>query len=97
MVYYFPEIHEINTKGTQYIAEEAKTIDAKMLYLSTDYVFDGKGTKPWQPDDKNYAPLNYYGQTKLEGVQAVSSILQRFLIVRIAWVFGLNGKTSLRQ
>lgn len=67
-----------------------------MLYLSTDYVFDGKGERPWQPDDKNYAPLNYYGLTKLEGELAVSSTLDKYFIVRIAWVFGLNGKNFIK-
>ena len=90
------KVHAINALGTQYIAEAAKKIDAKMLYLSTDYVFDGKGERPWEPDDKNYAPLNYYGQTKLEGEQAVSGLLSRLFIVRIAWVFGLNGKNFIK-
>ena len=71
-------------------------VDAKMLYLSTDYVFDGQGTRPWQPDDKNYAPLNVYGQSKLDGELAVSSTLEKFFIVRIAWVFGLNGKNFIK-
>ena len=91
-----PKVEAINHKGTQYIAEAAKCIDAKMLYLSTDYVFDGKGERPWQPDDKNYAPLNYYGQTKLEGERAVAENLEKFFIVRIAWVFGLNGKNFIK-
>ena len=90
------KVESINHLGTMYIAEAAKTVDAKMLYLSTDYVFDGKGERPWQPDDKNYAPLNYYGQTKLEGELAVSSILKKYFIVRIAWVFGLNGKNFIK-
>lgn len=91
-----PKVEAINHKGTQYIAEAAKAIDARMLYLSTDYVFDGKGTRPWQPDDKNYAPLNYYGQTKLEGEMAVAENLEKYFIVRIAWVFGLNGKNFIK-
>lgn len=91
-----PKVEAINHLGTQYIAEAAKEMGAKMLYLSTDYVFDGKGTRPWQPDDKNYAPLNYYGQTKLEGELAVSGTLEKFFIVRIAWVFGLNGKNFIK-
>ena len=86
----------VNHWGTKYIAEAAKAADAKLLYLSTDYVFDGKGTRPWQPDDKNYAPLNYYGQTKLEGEMAVAENLEKFFIVRIAWVFGLNGKNFIK-
>ena len=91
-----PKVHAINVDGTRYIAEAAKAIDAKMLYLSTDYVFDGKGDRPWQPDDKNYAPLNHYGQTKLEGEMAVAENLEKFFIVRIAWVFGLNGKNFIK-
>lgn len=90
------KVEAINHLGTKYMAEAAKSVDAKMLYLSTDYVFDGKGDRPWQPDDKNYAPLNYYGQTKLEGELAVSSTLDKFFIVRIAWVFGLNGKNFIK-
>ena len=91
-----PKVKAINVDGTRYIAEAAKAVDAKMLYLSTDYVFDGKGTRPWQPDDENYAPLNYYGQTKLMGEQAVSELLTKYFIVRIAWVFGLNGKNFIK-
>ena len=90
------KVHAINVDGTRYIAEVAKAVNAKMLYLSTDYVFDGKGERPWQPDDKNYAPLNYYGQTKLEGEMAVAENLDKFFIVRIAWVFGLNGKNFIK-
>ena len=90
------KVYAINVDGTRYIAEAAKVVGAKMLYLSTDYVFDGKGTRPWQPDDKNYAPLNYYGQTKLEGEMAVAENLDKFFIVRIAWVFGLNGKNFIK-
>ena len=92
-----PEIvDKINHLGTQYIADVAKSIDAKMIYISTDYVFNGLGTRPWEPDDKNYAPLNVYGQSKLDGELAVSSTLEKFFIVRIAWVFGLNGKNFIR-
>lgn len=91
-----PIIHKINAEGTQYLATAAKGIDAKMLYLSTDYVFDGKGERPWQPDDKNFAPLNYYGQTKLEGELAVSNTLEKYYIARIAWMFGLNGKNFIK-
>ncbi len=90
------KVDAINHLGTQYIAEAAKKIDAKMLYLSTDYVFDGKGEIPWKPDDKNYAPLNYYGVTKLAGEKVVSSLLDKYFIVRIAWVFGLNGKNFIK-
>lgn len=90
------KVHAINAVGTQNIADAAKAVDAKMLYLSTDYVFDGQGTRPWQPDDKNYAPLNVYGQSKLDGEIAVSSTLEKFFIVRIAWVFGLNGRNFIK-
>ena len=89
-------VDKINHLGTQYIANVAKAIDAKMVYISTDYVFDGLGTRPWEPDDKNYSPLNVYGQSKLDGELAVSSTLEKFFIVRIAWVFGLNGKNFIR-
>ena len=91
-----PKVHAINAVGTENIAKAAKAVDAKMVYLSTDYVFDGKGMAPWQPDDRNYKPLNVYGQTKLEGELAVSQILEKFFIVRIAWVFGLNGKNFIK-
>ena len=90
------KVHKINALGTQYIADAAKAVDAKMLYLSTDYVFDGKGERPWEPDDKCYAPLNVYGQSKLDGELAVSGILDKYFIVRIAWVFGLNGKNFIK-
>ncbi len=90
------KVDAINHLGTKYIAEAAKAIDAKMIYISTDYVFDGKGTRPWEPDDKCYAPLNVYGKSKLDGEQAVSSILDKYFIVRIAWVFGLNGKNFIK-
>ena len=89
-------VHRINAVGTQNIADAAKVIDAKMLYLSTDYVFDGQGERPWEPDDKCYAPLNVYGQSKLDGELAISSTLTRFFIVRIAWVFGFNGKNFIK-
>lgn len=89
-------VHKINAEGTQNIANAAKTVDAKLVYISTDYVFDGQGERPWQPDDKNYAPLNYYGQTKLEGELAVSETTDKYFIVRIAWVFGLNGKNFIK-
>ena len=78
------------------IAEVCKALDCKMLYLSTDYVFDGQGTTPWEPDCKDYKPLNVYGQSKLDGELAVSSILEKYFIVRIAWVFGLNGKNFIK-
>lgn len=90
------KVRAVNAGGTQNIADVCKEIDCKMLYLSTDYVFDGQGTEPWQPDCKDYKPLNVYGQTKLEGELAVSSTLEKYFIVRIAWVFGLNGKNFIR-
>ena len=90
------KVDRINHLGTQYIAEAAKSIDAKMLYLSTDYVFDGQGERPWQPDDKCFSPLNVYGQSKLDGENAIASLLDKFFIVRIAWVFGLNGKNFIK-
>lgn len=90
------KVDRINHLGTQYIAKAAKAIDAKMVYISTDYVFDGQGERPWEPDDKCYAPLNVYGQSKLDGELAVSSILSKYFIVRIAWVFGLNGKNFIK-
>ena len=89
-------VRKVNTGGTQNMADAAKAVDAKLLYLSTDYVFDGQGTIPWQPDDKNYRPLNVYGQTKLGGELAVACTLDKYFIVRIAWVFGLNGKNFIK-
>ena len=90
------KVFDINAGGTKNIAEAAKSVDAKMVYISTDYVFDGQGERPWEPDDKCYAPLNVYGKSKLEGEIAVSSILDKYFIVRIAWVFGLNGKNFIK-
>lgn len=89
-------VRNVNAHGTENIAKACRNIDAKMIYISTDYVFDGQGTKPWSPDCKDYKPLNVYGQTKLEGELAVSSILDKYFIVRIAWVFGLNGKNFIK-
>lgn len=86
----------INVDGTQNIANVCKKIDAKMVYISTDYVFDGQGTEPWMPDCKDYAPLNVYGQTKLDGELAVCNTLDKFFIVRIAWVFGKNGNNYIK-
>lgn len=90
------KVHAINADGTQNIADAAKAIDSKMMYISTDYVFDGQGERPWEPEDKCYAPLNVYGQSKLDGELAVSGTLDKFFIVRIAWVFGLNGKNFIK-
>ena len=89
-------VRRVNADGTQNIANVCKKLDCKMLYLSTDYVFDGQGTTPWQPDCRDYKPLNVYGQTKLEGELAVANTLRKYFIVRIAWVFGLNGKNFIK-
>lgn len=89
-------VRKVNVGGTQNIADAARAVYAKLLYLSTDYVFDGQGATPWQPDDKNYKPLNVYGQTKLEGELAVARTLDKYFIVRIAWVFGLNGNNFIK-
>ena len=90
------KVKAINVDGTQNIANACKEVDAKMVYISTDYVFDGQGTKPWQPDCKDYKPLNVYGQTKLGGELAVSNTLSKYFIVRIAWVFGKNGNNFIK-
>lgn len=89
-------VRSVNAKGTANLAEACKKIDCTMMYISTDYVFDGQGETPWQPDCKDYMPLNIYGQTKLEGELAVASTLERYFIVRIAWVFGKNGKNFVK-
>lgn len=91
-----PLVKKINVDGTQNLADAAKVVDAKMVYISTDYVFNGQGTEPWDPDCKDYAPLNVYGETKLGGELAVSNTLEKYFIVRIAWVFGLNGKNFIK-
>lgn len=91
-----PLVRAINAGGTANIAEVCRKLDCKMTYISTDYVFDGQGSEPWKPDCKDYKPLNVYGQTKLEGELAVSSTLEKYFIVRIAWVFGLNGKNFIK-
>lgn len=90
------KVRAINAGGTQSIASVCKKLDCKMVYISTDYVFDGQGTEPWEPDCKDYKPLNVYGQTKLEGELAVANTLEKYFIVRIAWVFGLNGKNFIK-
>jgi len=89
------KVRKINAEGTRNIAEYCGKNDIKMIYISTDYVFNGQGEEPWQPDDKNYAPLNFYGLTKLEGEKAVAELVEKFFIVRIAWVFGKNGKNFI--
>jgi dTDP-4-dehydrorhamnose reductase len=90
------KVHKINAEGTKNIAEACKKLNCKMIYISTDYVFNGQGETPWEPDCKDYAPLNVYGQSKLDGELAVSSLLEKFFIVRIAWVFGKNGKNFIK-
>lgn len=90
------KVRKVNVDGTQNIALACKAIDAKMLYLSTDYVFDGQGTEPWKPDEKDFAPLNVYGRGKLDGELAIVGILDKYFIVRIAWVFGLNGSNFIK-
>lgn len=90
------KVRAINVSGTQNIASVCKKLDCKMVYISTDYVFNGQGETPWMPDCKDYAPLNVYGQTKLEGELAVANTLEKYFIVRIAWVFGTNGKNFIK-
>jgi dTDP-4-dehydrorhamnose reductase len=90
------KVRAINAGGTRHIANICKELDCKMVYISTDYVFDGQGETPWKPDCKDYKPLNVYGQTKLEGELAVSELLEKFFIVRIAWVFGKNGNNFIK-
>ena len=90
------KVHAINADGTANIAKACKKTGSKMVYISTDYVFDGQGTTPWAPDCKDYKPLNVYGQSKLDGELAVSSTLDNYFIVRIAWVFGKNGKNFIK-
>ena len=89
-------VREINVVGTQHIAELCRQLNCKMVYISTDYVFDGQGTEPWKPDCKDYKPLNIYGQTKLDGELAVANTLEKFFIIRIAWAFDLNGKNFIK-
>lgn len=90
------KVYAINSTGTKNIAEACKAVDAKMIYISTDYVFNGCGETPWDPDSKDYAPINVYGDSKLQGELAVSSTLDKYFIVRIAWVFGKNGKNFIK-
>ena len=89
-------VRAVNVDGTKNLADAAKSVDAKMVYISTDYVFNGEGETPWQPDQKDYAPLNVYGQSKLDGELAVANTLDKYFIVRIAWVFGQNGKNFIK-
>ncbi len=89
-------VRAVNTDGTRNIAEVCKKLNCKMMYISTDYVFDGQGTEPWKPDCKDYEPLNVYGQTKLDGELAVVETLDKYFIIRIAWVFGVNGNNFIK-
>lgn len=88
-------VYNINVNGTKYVAEACKQLDAKMVYISTDYVFDGQGTRPWEPDDP-FDPINYYGVAKAQGENAVTETLEKYFIVRISWVFGLNGHNFVK-
>ena len=90
------KVRLVNVTGTENIAKVCQKLDIKMMYLSTDYVFDGQGESPWDPDCKDYKPLNVYGQTKLDGELAVSGLVSKFFIIRIAWVFGKNGKNFIK-
>ncbi len=90
------KVFAINADGTRYIAEACKKHGCKMIYISTDYVFNGEGTEPWQEDCKDYAPLNVYGESKLQGELAVADLLDKYFIVRIAWVFGKNGNNFVK-
>lgn len=89
-------VYAVNVTGTKNLVKEAKELGARFVYISTDYVFNGEGTTPWKPDCTEYAPLNYYGQTKWQGEQMVKQYLSSYFIVRIAWVFGLNGGNFIK-
>ena len=89
-------VYAINASGTDYLAKSCAALGCKMMYISTDYVFDGQGDTPWDPDCKDYAPINVYGKTKLAGELAVAEQVEKFFVVRIAWVFGLNGKNFIK-
>lgn len=91
-----PKVYAVNVTGTKNIAEACKKLDCKMIYISTDYVFNGHVEEPWRADCKDFAPLNYYGQTKYEGELAVSQTLEKFFIVIVAWVFGQNGNNFIK-
>lgn len=92
----YEKVMKINADGTKYIAEACKFVNAKMMYISTDYVFNGQGEIPWRADCKDYAPLNVYGESKLSGEKAVSELLEKYFIVRIAWAFGRNGNNFIK-
>lgn len=90
------KVYQVNVEGTKNIADACKLLDCKMIYISTDYVFDGQGQEAWEPDCKNFKPLNEYGKSKLMGEQIVSQSLEKFYIVRTSWVFGLNGNNFIK-
>lgn len=90
------KVRAINADGTRHIAKACAALSCKLMYISTDYIFDGQGEAPWLPDCTDYAPLNVYGRTKLEGEQAVRGLTDKHFIVRIAWVFGTNGKNFIK-
>ena len=90
------KVYNINSLGTKYIANACKKHDCKLMYISTDYIFDGSGTEPWMEDCKNYNPINHYGKTKLDGELAIVDKVDKYFIVRIAWVFGLNGNNFIK-
>lgn len=89
-------VHRVNADGTRNVAEACNAVDAKMVYISTDYVFDGQGTEPWKPDCKDYKPLSVYGKSKLDGELAVAEVLDKYFVVRIAWAFGVNGNNFVK-
>jgi len=91
-----PKVRAVNTEGTRHIARACRALGCKLMYISTDYVFNGQGTEPWQPDCADYAPLNVYGESKLGGELAVQALVKKFFIVRIAWAFGLSGDNFIR-
>lgn len=90
------KVMNINAVGTRNIASACAMTNCKMMYISTDYVFSGQGERPWHPDCKDFAPLNFYGVTKLDGEMSVSAMLTKYFIVRIAWVFGKNGNNFIK-
>lgn len=92
----YEAVREANVTSTETLAKACGEMGKKMIYISTDYVFNGQGAKPWEPDDKNFAPLNVYGKSKLDGELAVQGLVEKFFVVRTAWVFGLNGKNFIK-
>ncbi len=90
------KVYDINVNGTKYIAQQCKKLDCKMIYVSTDYVFDGSGVEPWDPDCKDYRPLGWYGKTKLDGELIVSGTIEKYYIVRTAWAFGSHGNNFVK-